>query len=411
MKNHDRTFVGFGFGAIQAGLFLYEAARSGNFARLVVAEIVPEIVNAVRQAGSAYELNIAGPDGIIHDEVRGVEILNPTDPNDLARLLNCIADASEIATALPSVAFYAAANGVPVAGILARGLELKALRHPDERTIVYAAENHNHAANLLQNAIRQYRTTTDNLSFQCLDTVIGKMSGIVSDPDQIREQALQEAAPGLGRCFLVERFNRILISAVTWPDFDRGIGAFEEKNDLLPFEEAKLYGHNATHALLGYVGQTKGLRYIAEAATMPDLMSLARNAFVNESGAALCLRHKGVDNLFTEKGYAAYARDLLDRMVNPHLRDTIERVVRDPGRKLGWDDRLAGTMRVCLAQGIVPSGYALGAAAAARMLAAERNSDVKSVLLDLWKDADATLSEKEAVRNLVMKADQSGFFF
>ena len=32
------TFVGFGFGAIQAGLFLYEAYRSGNFGRLVVAE-------------------------------------------------------------------------------------------------------------------------------------------------------------------------------------------------------------------------------------------------------------------------------------------------------------------------------------------------------------------------------------
>ena len=30
-----RTFVGFGFGAIQAGLFLYEAQQSGAFTRLV----------------------------------------------------------------------------------------------------------------------------------------------------------------------------------------------------------------------------------------------------------------------------------------------------------------------------------------------------------------------------------------
>ncbi len=34
----NRTYVGFGFGAIQAGLFLYEAFQSGNFGRLVVAE-------------------------------------------------------------------------------------------------------------------------------------------------------------------------------------------------------------------------------------------------------------------------------------------------------------------------------------------------------------------------------------
>ena len=39
-----RTYVGFGFGAIQAGLFLYEAYRSGNFARLVVAEVLPDLV-------------------------------------------------------------------------------------------------------------------------------------------------------------------------------------------------------------------------------------------------------------------------------------------------------------------------------------------------------------------------------
>ena len=45
------TFVGFGFGPIQAGLFLAEAHLSGNFDRLVVAEIVPEVVSTVRQAG------------------------------------------------------------------------------------------------------------------------------------------------------------------------------------------------------------------------------------------------------------------------------------------------------------------------------------------------------------------------
>ena len=35
----SRTFVGFGFGAIQAGLFLAEAHLSNNFDRLVVADI------------------------------------------------------------------------------------------------------------------------------------------------------------------------------------------------------------------------------------------------------------------------------------------------------------------------------------------------------------------------------------
>ena len=49
-----KTFVGFGFGAIQAGLFAYEAGRSGNFRRLVVAEVMPETVEALRNAQGRY---------------------------------------------------------------------------------------------------------------------------------------------------------------------------------------------------------------------------------------------------------------------------------------------------------------------------------------------------------------------
>ena len=39
------------------------------------------------------------------------------------------------------------------------------------------------------------------------------------------------------------------------PDFKRGITVFDEKGTLQPFEEAKLYGHNAAHALMGYLAQ------------------------------------------------------------------------------------------------------------------------------------------------------------
>ena len=54
-----RTYVGFGFGAIQSGLFLYEAFESGEFDRLVVAEVVPEVVTAIRANRGHYALNVA----------------------------------------------------------------------------------------------------------------------------------------------------------------------------------------------------------------------------------------------------------------------------------------------------------------------------------------------------------------
>ena len=47
-----KTFTAIGFGAIQAGLFLYEAFRSHNFERLVVAEVNPELVASLRRAGT-----------------------------------------------------------------------------------------------------------------------------------------------------------------------------------------------------------------------------------------------------------------------------------------------------------------------------------------------------------------------
>ena len=117
----------------------------------------------------------------------------------------------------------------------------------------------------------------------------------------------------------MEEFNRILISRVRLPAFERGIKAFIEKENLLPFEEAKLYGHNAVHALVGYLARHKGCAFLCEVAQDAWLVRLAREAFLEESGPALIARHRGVDPLFTPEGYRAYAEDLLVRMVNPYL--------------------------------------------------------------------------------------------
>ena len=98
----DKTFVGFGFGAIQGGLFLPEAHRSGNFSRLVVSEIDAETVAALRAAHGAYACNVATSTGVETIHVEGIEILNPLDPADRPVLLQAIAEASELCTSLPS---------------------------------------------------------------------------------------------------------------------------------------------------------------------------------------------------------------------------------------------------------------------------------------------------------------------
>ena len=96
------------------------------------------------------------------------------------------------------------------------------------------------------------------------------MSRVVSDPGEIRDFGLVPITPDAPLAFLVESFNRILISKINF-SFQRGIQVFEEKKDLLPFEEAKLYGQKATHALAANLGALKGIRFIADLNRFPDL--------------------------------------------------------------------------------------------------------------------------------------------
>jgi mannitol-1-phosphate 5-dehydrogenase len=409
----QRTFVGFGFGAIQAGLFLYEAFRSGSFGRLVVAEVMPDVVNAVRGAGGRFSANIAHSDGVEIAEVGPLEIEDPGSESGRRRLAEAVVEAAEIATAVPSVQFYTSPSPGSIHRILAEGLRRKAGAQGPQ-AIVYAAENHNHAAEILEARVLEEVPEAERERVRSrvrfLNTVIGKMSGVVSDADEIRLQKLATITPGGQRAFLVESFNRILISKIRFagagdaPPFRRGIRVFEEKDDLLPFEEAKLYGHNATHALAAYVGAIRGVERIADLSQYPDIFAFLRAAFIQESGEALVRKHAGKDPLFTREGYREYADDLLVRMVNPFLHDSVERVGRDPQRKLDWDDRLVGTMRVGLHQGVLPSRYAFGTAAALAVLdrnTLETDIPLATWLDPLWQTAFPDRKERERVLDLI----------
>jgi mannitol-1-phosphate 5-dehydrogenase len=415
-----RIYVGFGFGAIQAGLFLYEAFASGAFCRLVVAEVLPDVVAAVRRAEGRFTVNIAHPDRVEHTEVGPVEIEDPASAPDRERLVEAIAQAEEIATAIPSVAYYVSEGPGSLHHILAEGLRKKAARG-GPRTVVYTAENHNHAAEILESNVlaevpkSEQEAVRSRVRF--LNTVIGKMSGVIShgdadlpDSEEIQSQGLSTVTPGEQRAFLVEAFNRILISKIQFGEregespFRRGIEVFEEKEDLLPFEEAKLYGHNATHALAAYVGSVVGVQRIADLREIPDVLPFLQTAFIEESGEALVRKYAGLDPLFTKAGYRQYAEDLLARMTNPYLRDTVERVGRDPQRKLGWDDRLIGTMRVALQQGVEPRRYAFGAAAALATLdrsILEKDTPTEALLTPIWRESSPEKGEKETVLDLI----------
>jgi mannitol-1-phosphate 5-dehydrogenase len=431
----EHVFTGFGFGPIQAGLFVNEAFVSGNFSRIVVAEIDETIVDAVRANNGTYFVNVAKSDGIEAVKIDGIEIYDPN--NDRKELLEAISQSTEIVTSLPSVKFFDMGQN-SVASLIAQGLkDSKA-----EVTIIYTAENNNHAAEILKDVVAEKTSAASSASpsegrasdrVRFLNTVIGKMSRVITDADEIKQLKLKPVTPGIERAFLVEQFNRILVTQCTIKDFTPGIEVFIEKENLLPFEEAKLYGHNAIHALLAYLGIAKGYKKMTELKDDSVIMKIARDAFLNESGAALIKKYadldyesrpspspsvgrglEGRDELFTEAGYRYYAEDLLERMTNPYLEDTTARAGRDPVRKLGCNDRIFGTMVLALEYGIEPANMAIAAAAGLRQLLAnpkENNlpdtlyfadseklscEEIEKVLTWLWRDQPCQNCQKLA---------------
>ena len=75
--NKEHIFTGFGFGPIQSCLFASEAFKSGNFARIVIAEIDADLVAAVRSNNGTYHVNVAASDGILNQQIDNIEIYNP----------------------------------------------------------------------------------------------------------------------------------------------------------------------------------------------------------------------------------------------------------------------------------------------------------------------------------------------
>jgi len=399
-------FTGFGFGPIQAGLFAKEAFESGNFSRIVVSEIDQELVEAVRANKGSYYVNIAKADGIEVQKIDGVELLNPNVPADKQVILDALAQSTEITTCLPSVNFYDRGGANSVAALIADGLKSSKAK----AIIIYTAENHNRAAEILEEAISHELTRTGTNfekeefvkirgknQVQFLNTVIGKMSRVVDDSAEIAQLELKAITPGIKRAFLVEEFNRILVTRTKIKGFKPGIEVFIEKDNLLPFEEAKLYGHNAGHSLLGFLGAVKGYTKMTELKQDRAIMQIGRDAFLQESGAALIEKYANFgDELFIEAGYENYAEDLLERMTNPYLADTVARVCRDVVRKLGINERIFGTMQLALEYGIEPKNMALGAIAGIAVLLnkAEEYNLPDNLRFADWHKLDSSNIEK-----------------
>lgn len=133
--------------------------------------------------------------------------------------------------------------------------------------------------------------------------------------------------------------------------------------ELVPFSpfaffiERKLLIHNMGHALMTYMAYQKGYNYIFEAATDGEIKYILTRALL-ESARALAKRHgASLDDTMQ------FVEDLMVRFENKLLVDSLDRVGRDPKRKLSEHDRLVGAFKMVREQGMIPAHIAVGIAA------------------------------------------------
>jgi mannitol-1-phosphate 5-dehydrogenase len=118
--------------------------------------------------------------------------------------------------------------------------------------------------------------------------------------------------------------------------------------------ERKLFTYNMGHAALAYLGYLKGYTYVHEPFDDPCLMEIFQGA-LDETCDAVLAKYPDV---FTPANQEEIRQDIDLRFGNPMIQDSVLRVGRDPIRKLGPDDRLIGSARLCLVQGIFPESVA-----------------------------------------------------
>lgn len=137
-----------------------------------------------------------------------------------------------------------------------------------------------------------------------------------------------------------------------------GMICLEPIQEFTGFLERKFYTYNAANGTTSFVGAILGYKYIADAARDPRILELLDGVY-RETAAALSAKHH-----FPFDEQWAFTRTSLAKLQDRNIVDYIERNARDPMRKLGPDDRLVGSARLCMQYGVVPEALAVAIACA-----------------------------------------------
>jgi mannitol-1-phosphate 5-dehydrogenase len=333
-----KTAVHFGAGNIGRGFLGQLYFESGY--RTVFVDVVEPVVEALHSRHS-YPIHIVdeNPTQIL---VEHVDAVNGRDLDAVAEAL-AAADIASTAVGVNALPFI-----VPA---LAKGLQRRFEQDGGPLDII-VCENLIHAGSFLREKVRALLSESCHAA---LDAKIGFVEASIGRMVPVMTEA-QKAEDLLLVC--VEPYCELPV------DRDAFRGPIPEIAHLKPisnfeaYVERKLFVHNLSHASTAYLGRLRGHEFIWQAIRDEKVRELVAAATA-ESCEALA-RRRGLDRAELEE----HRLDLVRRYHNGALADQVERVARDPVRKLGPEDRIIGAAKQCVEAGVDPRHIALIAAAA-----------------------------------------------
>lgn len=328
--------IHFGAGNIGRGFIGKLLADAG--CEVVFADVSTVLVEHLCNKGG-YDVQVVGEQSRI-ERVSGVSAVNSAD----SRLIDLLAECDLITTAVGPVVLP------KLAPAIAQGLERRLAKPGLGPVNIIACENMVRASSKLKQfvlervseALRDAVEDIAGFADSAVDRIVPPATGASEDPLHVT----------------VEEFSEWVVDASQLKGWKHAIPGMELTDYLMAFVERKLFTLNTGHAITAYLGALRGYATVKEAIEDPAIRCDVREA-MEESGEVLIRRYG-----FERERHRGYINKILARFGNPWLKDEVQRVGREPIRKIGKDDRLVRPLLGTLEYGTGHEKLAKGIAAA-----------------------------------------------
>lgn len=355
----------FGAGNIGRGFIGKLLADAGI--QLTFADVNQTVLDALN-ARHSYQVHVVGEQKQI-DTVSNVNAVSSIGDE----VITLIADVDLVTTAVGPVVLERIAPAV------AKGLVLRRTNGNEKPLNIIACENMVRGTSQLKAHVMNALSEDDQAWVEqhvgfvdsAVDRIVPPSESATNDPLEVT----------------VETFSEWIVDKTQFKGDLPNIPGMELTDNLMAFVERKLFTLNTGHAITAYLGQLAGHQTIRDAILDEKVRSVVKGA-MDESGAVLIKRYG-----FDADKHAAYIQKILGRFENPYLKDDVERVGRQPLRKLSAGDRLIKPLLGTIEYGLPRQYLIKGIAAAMHYRSAEDPQAQELEKLLAEKGPQATLAE------------------